>query len=96
MNTKLILWSFTVALGGFLFGLDTAVISGAEQTIQKLWNLNDTMHGFAISIALYGTVTNLFHRINVLTWARSSATGEPVAIEMRPLAPLVVGLDWRF
>jgi SP family arabinose:H+ symporter-like MFS transporter len=56
MNRKLILWSFTVALGGFLFGLDTAVISGAEQTIQKLWNLNDTMHGFAISIALYGTV----------------------------------------
>ena len=56
MNKKLILWSLTIALGGFLFGLDTAVISGAEQTIQKLWNLSNTMHGFAISIALYGTV----------------------------------------
>lgn len=56
MNKKLILWSLTVALGGFLFGLDTAVISGAEQTIQKLWNLNDVMHGLAVSIALYGTV----------------------------------------
>jgi SP family arabinose:H+ symporter-like MFS transporter len=56
MNKNLILWSFTISLGGFLFGLDTAVISGAEQTIQKLWNLSDGMHGFAISIALYGTV----------------------------------------
>jgi MFS transporter, SP family, arabinose:H+ symporter len=48
MNSKLILWSITVGLGGFLFGLDTAVISGAEQTIQKLWNLD--------AMALYGTV----------------------------------------
>ena len=53
---KLVFWSITVALGGFLFGFDTAVISGAEQSIQKLWSLNDTMHGFAVAIALYGTV----------------------------------------
>ena len=55
-NHKLLLWSLTVALGGFLFGLDVAVISGAEQTIQQLWHLSDGMHGLAISIALYGTV----------------------------------------
>ena len=55
-NKKLILWSLTVALSGFLFGLDTAVISGAEQKIQALWGLSDTLHGFAIAIALYGTV----------------------------------------
>lgn len=53
---RLWLWSLTVALGGFLFGLDVAVISGAEQTIQQLWHLSDAMHGLAISIALYGTV----------------------------------------
>ena len=56
MKTKLIVWSITVALSGFLFGLDTAVISGAEQTIQKLWQLDNVMHGLAVSIALYGTV----------------------------------------
>ena len=55
-NHKLLIWSLTVALGGFLFGLDVAVISGAEQTIQQLWHLSDGMHGLAISIALYGTV----------------------------------------
>ena len=55
-NNKLVFWSITVAMGGFLFGFDTAVISGAEQSIQKLWKLSDTMHGFAVAIALYGTV----------------------------------------
>jgi sugar porter (SP) family MFS transporter len=56
MNRNLIIWSITVALGGFLFGMDVAVISGAEQVIQKLWNLNDITHGTAIAMALYGTI----------------------------------------
>ncbi|MEM7599975.1 MAG: MFS transporter, partial [Verrucomicrobiota bacterium] len=53
---RLLLWSITAALAGFLFGFDTVVISGAEQTIQELWGLSDFMHGFAISAALWGTV----------------------------------------
>ncbi|WP_439489406.1 sugar porter family MFS transporter [Algoriphagus sp.] len=48
--------SITAALGGFLFGFDTAVISGAERAIQEVWKLNDLMHGLAIAMALYGTV----------------------------------------
>jgi MFS transporter, SP family, arabinose:H+ symporter len=50
------LWSITVALSGLLFGLDVAVISGAEQAIQQLWKLSNSLHGWAISMALYGTV----------------------------------------
>lgn len=53
---RIFLWSLTVALGGFLFGFDTAVISGVEQYIQKLFNLSPFSHGFAISSALIGTI----------------------------------------
>jgi sugar porter (SP) family MFS transporter len=55
MNKKIILWSVAVGLGGFLFGMDVAVISGAEKAIQQLWNLSDWLHGTAIAMALYGT-----------------------------------------
>jgi len=53
---RLFYWSLTSALAGFLFGFDTVVISGAEQTIQRLWSLSPGMHGIAMGAALYGTV----------------------------------------
>src|SRR4051812_21212345 len=56
MNRKLILWTIVAALGGLLFGVDVAVISGAEQEIKKVWQLGNVMHGITIGIALYGTV----------------------------------------
>jgi sugar porter (SP) family MFS transporter len=55
-NTKVFFWSIVVALGGFLFGFDTAVISGAEKSIQQLWQLTTFEHGFTVAIALIGTV----------------------------------------
>ena len=54
--TKIITWSVIVAFGGFVFGFDTAVISGAEQEIQNLCNLSNTMIGQTVAMALYGTV----------------------------------------
>lgn len=57
MNTSTIFrWSISVALAGFLFGLDTAVISGAEQAIQRLWSLDNFTQGLAVAMALWGTV----------------------------------------
>ena len=50
-------WAITVALAGFLFGFDTAVISGADQPIQNLWKTSDAFHSwFIMSMALWGTV----------------------------------------
>ena len=50
-------WSITVAVAGLLFGFDTAVISGADQPIQRLWQTSDLFHGaFIMSSALWGTV----------------------------------------
>ncbi len=56
LNQRLFMWSLTAALAGFLFGFDTVVISGAEKTIQALWDLGHFQHGLAMSMALWGTV----------------------------------------
>jgi sugar porter (SP) family MFS transporter len=56
VNPRLVLWSLTAALAGFLFGFDTVVISGAEKTIEQVWRLTPVMHGLAMSAALWGTV----------------------------------------
>lgn len=62
--------------------------------IRKHWHIE--VGGRPLLVALFGTVTNVLDRGNVLTYAREPGTGAPAAIAMRPLAPLVVGLDWRF
>ena len=57
MNNRILVFSITVALAGFLFGFDTVVISGANKPLQDLWGLSPFMHGtFIMSMALWGTV----------------------------------------
>ncbi|HXW04440.1 MAG TPA: sugar porter family MFS transporter [Vicinamibacterales bacterium] len=77
MRGAIFFWSLTSALAGFLFGFDTVVISGAEQTIQALWSLSPELHGVAMASALYGTVlgslvggwpANRFGRRPTLLW----------------------------
>ena len=93
-NRKVLFWSITVALGGFLFGFDTAVISGAEQAIQQVWQLNVFEHGLTVSIALIGTVlgalfggypSNALGRKKTLFWIGVlyliSAVGSAIAID---------------
>ncbi|MEX0609522.1 MAG: sugar porter family MFS transporter [Balneolaceae bacterium] len=49
--------AIVAALAGFLFGFDTAVISGADVSIQLLWSTSPLFHGtFIMSMALWGTV----------------------------------------
>jgi MFS transporter, SP family, arabinose:H+ symporter len=76
-NRTLIASAVIAALGGLLFGFDTVVISGAEQRFQAIWNLSDTLHGWAMSSALWGTVlgallgnipTDRFGRKGTLIW----------------------------
>ncbi|HRQ49435.1 MAG TPA: sugar porter family MFS transporter [Agriterribacter sp.] len=57
LNSNVITGALIVSLGGFLFGFDTAVISGAEKQIQELFSLSPFWHGVTISSALIGTVT---------------------------------------
>ena len=59
-NKSVVGYSIIVALGGLLFGLDTAVISGAEQSIQGLYKLSNFLHGFTVAVAIIGAVVGAF------------------------------------
>lgn len=72
----LILICVVAALGGFLFGFDTAVISGAEPLFTREFNLGPKMEGFVTSSAIVGCfvgalaagmLTDLFGRKKVLS-----------------------------
>ncbi len=75
---KILLWSITAALAGFLFGFDTVVISGADKKLQELWQTSDVFHGSVVmAMALWGTVigaifggipTNALGRKKTLIW----------------------------
>jgi len=48
--------SLVAALGGLLFGFDTAVISGTTEALEAVYRLNDFWLGFTVAIALLGTI----------------------------------------
>src|SRR5438270_1527885 len=56
MNSNLLKSTVVGALGGLLFGFDTAVIAGVTQALKDLFHLSEFELGVTVSIALIGTV----------------------------------------
>lgn len=56
MKPKLISSTLIAALGGLLFGFDTAVISGTTQWLQEVFKLSSFWLGFTVASALIGTI----------------------------------------
>ena len=55
-TTRLYTSTIVAALGGLLFGFDTAVISGTTAALQEYFGLSEAMLGFTVVTALIGTV----------------------------------------
>lgn len=55
-NTYLYLVCLVAALGGFLFGFDTAVISGTVSLVKSDFSLNAVSEGWFVSCALLGCI----------------------------------------
>jgi SP family arabinose:H+ symporter-like MFS transporter len=57
---KYVIWLSVVAsLGGFLFGYDTAVISGTVDQVSSQFNLDDIKTGWYVGCALLGSITGV-------------------------------------
>ncbi|MGH3797120.1 MAG: sugar porter family MFS transporter [Pseudonocardiaceae bacterium] len=60
-TAKVILVSVVAAVGGFLFGFDTAVINGAVDAIREAFQLSPALTGFAVSCALLGSAVGAWY-----------------------------------
>jgi MFS transporter, SP family, arabinose:H+ symporter len=56
LNSTLVKSTVVAALGGLLFGFDTAVIAGATSQLTRFFDLTPGGLGLTVSIALWGTV----------------------------------------
>jgi len=56
LNSSLVKSTIVAALGGLLFGFDTAVIAGAEQALKGIYHLTPFALGATVASALVGTI----------------------------------------
>jgi MFS transporter, SP family, sugar:H+ symporter len=64
-NLFVILIAGAAALGGFLFGYDTAVINGAIAAFAKAFHTTSWLTGLAVSLSLLGAATGAFYAGNL-------------------------------
>ena len=60
-TARVVLIAAAAALGGFLFGMDTAVINGAVDAVRAGFGLNAGQVGFAVSCALLGSAVGAWY-----------------------------------
>jgi len=53
-HNKAVALAVAAAVGGFLFGFDSSVINGAVDAIEDTFELNATLTGFSVAVALLG------------------------------------------
>ncbi|RYY62812.1 MAG: MFS transporter [Chitinophagaceae bacterium] len=81
----------TVAIGGLLFGFDTAVISGAIQLIKTQFSLDTAMEGWLVSSGLVGCIIGV-----LVTGILSDRIGRKKTIQLAAVLFLLSALGCTF
>ena len=94
--------AIVASLGGLLFGFDTAVISGAEEKLTKLYALSSMGEGMIVAIATIGTIcgaivagklADRFGRKPILFWIGILFGVGALATALAPVPTLVTAAD---
>ena len=98
MKKHLVPFSATAAsLGGFLFGFDTAVISGTTAALQDKWDLSAGQLGFTVSCALIGTIIGaLFGGIPADRWGRRPVLKGVASLYLLTSICVAIANSWAF
>ncbi len=95
MNRYLLRSAIVAALGGLLFGFDTAVIAGATHALSTIFQLTPVMLGITVSSALWGTVVG-----SIIAGAPSDRFGRKASLQALAVLYVVtavgcaVAWDW--
>jgi hypothetical protein len=81
-------------LDGALGAVDLPPYLRVDVGARKHWHFR--LRARDTRVGVFGTVTNVLGRRNVLTYVTDPGTGRRDAVEMLPRSPLVLGLDWWF
>ena len=92
INSSLLRSTGVAALGGLLFGFDTAVIAGATHALTDAYQLSPTALGLTVASALWGTILGAHLRRNP---GRSLRTPRQPARDGDPLCRLRARLRVR-
>ena len=103
---RVLFLAIVAAIGGFLFGFDTAVINGAVDAIEQTFGTSSFVTGFVVAVALLGSavgawfagaVADRYGRIRVmLLSALLFATfSDRVGIGVLAMGPRHLAFHWR-
>jgi SP family arabinose:H+ symporter-like MFS transporter len=91
LNRYLLTSAIVAALGGLLFGFDTAVIAGVTSPLTALYHLTPAMLGLTVSIALWGTVLG-----SIVSGAPSDRFGRRLSLQTLAVLYIVSALGGAF
>ena len=95
LNGYLVKSTIVAALGGLLFGFDTAVIAGATHALTDLYHLSHFYLGFTVSAALWGTILGaMFAGIPGDRWGRRDSLRAMAVLYLVSALGCAFAWDW--
>lgn len=95
MNSALVRSTIVAALGGLLFGFDTAVIAGTTDQLQALFQLSSLNLGFTVASALVGTIAgSLIAGYPGDRWGRRDSLRIMAILYVISAAGCAIAWDW--